>query len=117
MPASTVTRPHPRPGRGSSPSPQPTQESWRQHYPLFPRLLFVLDGTGSAGVETRIHALRAAARDIALAGFLRQVPVLAAPLADLLQHSPAAPVWYPIPDTDHDHGHGQRAGWMHTRHP
>ncbi|MGV4892224.1 replication-relaxation family protein (plasmid) [Streptomyces viridosporus] len=93
------------------PFPEPMQESWRQRYPLFPRLLFVLDGTGPAGVTTRIHALRAAARDIALAGFLRDVPVLAAPLADLLQHGPAAPVWHPIQESDH------RVGWMHTRHP
>ncbi|MFF9221754.1 replication-relaxation family protein [Streptomyces viridosporus] len=95
------------------PFPEPMQETWRQRYPLFPRLLFVLDGTGRAGVETRIHALRAAARDIALAGFLREVPVLAVPLADLLRHGPAAPVWQPIPGTDH----GQRVDWMHTRHP
>ncbi|MER5995470.1 replication-relaxation family protein [Streptomyces viridosporus] len=93
------------------PFPEPVQETWRQRYPLFPRLLFVLDGTGPAGVTTRIHALRAAARDIALAGFLREVPVLAAPLADLLQHGPAAPVWHPIPGPDH----GQRLGWMHTQ--
>ncbi|MFD7934214.1 hypothetical protein ACFV4T_06715 [Streptomyces sp. NPDC059755] len=25
---------------------EPVQEEWRRHYPVFPRLLFVLDGTG-----------------------------------------------------------------------
>ncbi|MFF9222105.1 replication-relaxation family protein [Streptomyces viridosporus] len=93
------------------PFPEPAQETWRQRYPLFPRLLFVLDGTGPAGIITRIHALRAATRDIALAGFLREVPVLAAAMTDLLHHGPAAPVWHPIPGTDH----GQRVGWMHNR--
>ncbi|WP_371570325.1 hypothetical protein [Streptomyces canus] len=33
-------------------------EEWRRHYPLFPRLLFILDGTDPAGVENRISALR-----------------------------------------------------------
>jgi hypothetical protein len=79
---------------------EPPQEEWRKHYPLFPRLLFVLDGTGPAGATTRIRALRAAAADPALSGFLRDVPVLAATLADLLQHGPAAPVWHPVQNPD-----------------
>ncbi|CAL9335891.1 hypothetical protein SUDANB15_00160 [Streptomyces sp. enrichment culture] len=79
--------------------------------PLPPRLLFILDGTGPTGVEVRIHALRAAARDSAPAGFLRDVPVLTAPMTDLLRHGPTAPVWRPIQEPDH------RTGWMHTRHP
>ncbi|MEV6989105.1 replication-relaxation family protein [Streptomyces sp. NPDC093228] len=85
---------------------EPPQEEWRRHYPLFPRLLFVLSGTGPAGIETRIGALRAAATTLALSGFLREVPVLAAPLTDLLQHGPSAPVWRPVQDPD------QRASWM-----
>ncbi|MFJ9590390.1 replication-relaxation family protein [Streptomyces acidicola] len=40
---------------------EPTPEEWRRHYPLFPRVLFVLDSTGPAGVENRISALRAGA--------------------------------------------------------
>ncbi|MDH6436052.1 hypothetical protein M2158_004592 [Streptomyces sp. SAI-144] len=70
----------------------PPMEEWRRRYPLFPRLLFVLDGTGPAGIENRIDALRTAARDLALLGFLHEVPVLAAPLTDLLQDGPSAPV-------------------------
>ncbi|MFF9488498.1 replication-relaxation family protein [Streptomyces sp. NPDC014676] len=82
------------------PFPEPAQETWRQRYPLFPRLLFVLDGTSSTGVETRINALRAATRGHELAAFLREVPVLAAPMTDLLQHGPTAPIWRPTHDPD-----------------
>jgi hypothetical protein len=85
------------------------EESWRRRYPIFPRLLFVLDGTGPAGIHTRLKALQAAARDIALASFLREVPVLATAMTDLLQHGPAAPVWHPVTDRDH------RVDWMHSR--
>ena len=91
------------------PSPEPTQENWRQRYPLFPRLLFVLVGTGPAGITARLHAIRITTRDITLAGFLRKVPVLATSLTDLLQHGPATPVWRPIQEPDH------RVDWMHTR--
>ncbi|MCX4740741.1 replication-relaxation family protein [Streptomyces antibioticus] len=87
------------------------QEEWRRRYPLFPRLLFILDGTGSVGIDTRIRALHAADVDLAVARFLREVPVLAAPMADLLQHGPAAPVWRPIRDPE------QRAGWMDPQTP
>ncbi|MET7684514.1 replication-relaxation family protein [Streptomyces sp. NPDC005423] len=84
-------------------------EDWRRHYPLFPRLLFVLDGTGPVGIDNRIGALRAAAEEGALAGFLREVPVLAAPLTDLLHHGPAAPVWHRI----HPGRDGERVSWHH----
>ncbi|MGW4517957.1 hypothetical protein ACWEO4_39795 [Streptomyces sp. NPDC004393] len=73
--------------------------------------LFVLDGTGPAGAETRIHALSAAAADPVLAGFLRQVLTLATQLTDLLQHGPSASVWRPVQDP------AQRVGWMHSAHP
>ncbi|MET9462581.1 hypothetical protein ABZY05_47620 [Streptomyces canus] len=82
-------------------------EEWRRHYPLFPRLLVVLDGTGPAGIENRISALRAAARD--LVPFLYEVPVLAAPLTDLLQHGPAEPVWRPVQMPD------SRVSWYQSR--
>ncbi|MFB7575488.1 replication-relaxation family protein [Streptomyces sp. NPDC056165] len=91
--------PAPAPGRRQRlAGAEPLQEEWRRHYPLFPRLLFVLDGTGPAGIKTRIKALRAAAADPALAGFLREVPVLVAPLVDVLQGGPAEPVWRPVQD-------------------
>jgi hypothetical protein len=82
-------------------------EERRRRYPLFPRLLFVLDGTGPAGIDNRISALRAAARD--LVPFLYEVPVLAAPLTDLLQNGPAEPVWRPVQMPD------SRVSWYQSR--
>ncbi|MEU1275613.1 replication-relaxation family protein [Streptomyces sp. NPDC005799] len=89
-------------GRRRQPSigQQPVQEEWRQGYPLFPRLLFVLDGTGPVGVATRISALNLAARTPTLAHFLREVPVLTAALTDLRSKGPAEPVWHPVQDPD-----------------
>ncbi|MEU1457368.1 replication-relaxation family protein [Streptomyces avermitilis] len=85
---------------------EPGREEWRRRYPLFPRLLFVLDNTGPAGIATRVRALHAATADTAVAVFLREVIVLAAPMTDLLQHGPAAPIWRPIRDPD------RYVGWM-----
>ncbi|MEU6890081.1 replication-relaxation family protein [Streptomyces viridosporus] len=95
-------------GRRPSALQEPPREEWRRRYPLFPRLLFVLDCTGPAGIVTRIDALHAAATDLALAAFLRDVPALAAPMTDLLHHGPAAPIWHPVQDPD------RRVSWMHT---
>ncbi|WP_438306824.1 replication-relaxation family protein (plasmid) [Streptomyces sp. HUAS TT11] len=89
---------------------EPALEEWQRRYPLFPRVLFVLDGTGPAGVENRIRALRAGAGLLAPSRFLHDVPVLAAPLADLLQHSPSAPVWRPA------HDPGRRVRWTESGH-
>ncbi|MGW1365324.1 replication-relaxation family protein [Streptomyces chartreusis] len=79
-------------------------EAWRQRYPAFPRLLFVLDGTGPVSVDHRIRALKAGA---GLAGrdFLRDVPLLATPLRDLLENGPSAPIWRPLT------GLKQHAAW------
>jgi hypothetical protein len=94
------------PGRSrQSIGQKPELEDWRRHYPLFPRPLFVLDGTGPAGVENRVTALCAAARQVAPSRFLHDVPILAAPLADLHHHGPSAPVWRPVHDPD------QRVRW------
>ncbi|MFF8024777.1 replication-relaxation family protein [Streptomyces sp. NPDC007896] len=84
---------------------EPAVEEWRRRYPLFPRVLFVLDGTGPVGVENRIRALRAGAGLLAPSRFPYDVPILAAPLADLLHHGPSAPVWRPVHDPD------QRVPW------
>ncbi|MEV0186362.1 replication-relaxation family protein [Streptomyces sp. NPDC050625] len=92
-------------------SQQPPEEDWRRHYPLFPRLLFVLDGTGPTGVQNRIRALHAAASEPALADFLRTVPALAAPMTDLLRNGPSAPVWRPVQHPD------QQVPWSHAPHP
>ncbi|MFD5574906.1 hypothetical protein [Streptomyces cadmiisoli] len=85
----------------------PVAEDWRRRYPVFPRLLFVLDGTGPAGIDNRITALHAAVQQPALAGLVRDVPVLAAPLVDLLRDGPAAAVWRPAHNPD------QHVTWMH----
>ncbi|WP_037622838.1 hypothetical protein [Streptomyces aureus] len=50
----------PRPGRQRI-FQEPGLEERQRRYPLFPRVLFVLDGTGSAGAENRIRALLAGA--------------------------------------------------------
>ncbi len=42
----------PAPPPGTRPRLTVQEESWRRRYPLFPRLLFVLDGTGPAGIHT-----------------------------------------------------------------
>jgi hypothetical protein len=96
-------------GRRSSALVQtPGPEEWRRHYPLFPRLLFVLDGTGPAGVTTRLTALHAAAKDPALFGFVHEVPVLIAALADLRDKGPGARVWRPARDP------GSAVAWSHV---
>lgn len=86
----------PAPSVGRRVPAEPPVEDWRRHYPLFPRLLFVPDGTGPAGIEARVSALHAASHDIALTGLLRTVPVLTAPLVDLLRNGPAQPIWRPV---------------------
>ncbi|WP_151483763.1 replication-relaxation family protein [Streptomyces albicerus] len=96
--------------RRQIPGQEPEQEAWRRHYPLFPRLLFVLDCTGPAGITTRIRALHAAAKGLALPLFLHTVPVLAAALADLRTQGPSQPVWYPVQDPD------RRVAWGWSPH-
>ncbi|MGW7385460.1 replication-relaxation family protein [Streptomyces sp. NPDC054794] len=104
--------PAPVPGRPRTAAGQQLlEEDWRRRYPLFPRLLFVLDGTGPAGVENRIRALRAAASQLPPYGFLRDVPVLVAPLVNLLQDGPSAPVWSLV------QAPGTTVAWTHSRHP
>ncbi|XER99885.1 hypothetical protein HEP87_01780 [Streptomyces sp. S1D4-11] len=74
------------------------------------RTSFVLDGTGPAGVENRISALRAGAGLLAPSRFLHDVPILAASLADLLHHGPSTPVWHPVHNPD------QRVPWTGSVH-
>ncbi|MET7457839.1 replication-relaxation family protein [Streptomyces sp. NPDC005574] len=93
-------------GRRTATSLELPSQQWRRHYPLFPRLLFILDATGPAGTQTRIRALHAAATDTAVAGFLRETTVLAAPMTDLLHHGPAAPIWHPMQHPE------RKVGWM-----
>ncbi|MFC8201628.1 replication-relaxation family protein [Streptomyces sp. NPDC057298] len=96
-------------GRPRQPFMAPPEEPWRRRYPVFPRLLFILDNTGLTGIHNRAQALRAAARDTGVAGFLRAVPVLVAAMADLLRDGPSAAVWRPVQDLS------QHVSWTHTR--
>lgn len=80
-PASTSTCPHPHPAPESN---RPCGKSWRRRFPLFPRLLFVLDGTSRR--HHPVQAPNAATRQSELAVFLRDVPVHAAAMTDLPQH-------------------------------
>ncbi|KUN16220.1 hypothetical protein AQJ23_45305, partial [Streptomyces antibioticus] len=82
-------------GRPRAPRAETAEEGWRRRYPVFPRLLFVLAGTGPAGVENRISALTAGAR-LTGPGFHTSVPILAASLTDLLRDRPSAPIWRPV---------------------
>ncbi|KAF3463371.1 hypothetical protein [Streptomyces sp. Tu 3180] len=86
--------------------PEAPREECRRRYPLFPRLLFVLDGTGPAGVDHHVRALRTAAGRLA-PDAPRGVPVLAAALADILHDEPCTPVRRPVQDPD------RRVGWNH----
>ncbi|MGW6793652.1 replication-relaxation family protein [Streptomyces chartreusis] len=79
-------------------------QEWRQRYPAFPRLLFVLGDTGPVSVDNRIRALKTQAR-LAGGDFLRDVPLLATPLRDLLRNGPSAPIWRPLT------GLKQHAAW------
>jgi hypothetical protein len=51
-------------------------------------------------VDERISALHAAAAEPDTAGFLRDVPALAATLTDVLRVGPGAPVWRPVQDPE-----------------
>ncbi|MEU6496900.1 replication-relaxation family protein [Streptomyces sp. NPDC046984] len=93
-----VTVGRPRPG-----SEIPVEE-WRRRYPVFPRVLFVLAGTGPTGIDNRISALHAGAK-LTQADFLRDVPMLATSLTDVLRDGPSAPVWRPLTDP------GKQVSW------
>ncbi|MEU9917778.1 replication-relaxation family protein [Streptomyces sp. NPDC051001] len=83
---------------------EPPEEAWQRRYRRFPRLLFVLDGTGPTGVENRITALAAGA-SLTRPAFRANVPMLAASLTDILRDGPSAPVWRPLTAPE------QQASW------
>lgn len=82
-------------GRPRGAAYQVPTEDWRRRYPVFPRLLFVLDSTGPAGVDNRVKALRAGS-ELAGADFRTTVPMLVASLTDILRDGPSAPIWWPV---------------------
>ncbi|MFD7015251.1 replication-relaxation family protein [Streptomyces sp. NPDC059928] len=71
-----------------------TAPAWQRWYPVFPRILFILTGAGPVTLAHRIEDLQAmTAEHPAVAQLARQVPLGAAVLDDLEQHSPTGPVW------------------------
>ncbi|MFE3875484.1 replication-relaxation family protein [Kitasatospora sp. NPDC059146] len=73
---------------------------WERRYVRFPRLLFVLTGTGQAGFAHRADDLELIARTRYVARMLRTVPALVAKLEDLEDEGPSADVWWSIADLE-----------------
>ncbi|MFJ7910659.1 hypothetical protein [Kitasatospora sp. NPDC096204] len=73
---------------------------WERRYIRFPRLLFVLTGTGDTGFFNRVDQLQHHARDRHVAKMLRTVPAGVARLEDLENNSYEGEVWWPLSDPD-----------------
>ncbi len=73
---------------------------WERRYPVFPRLLFVLTGTGQAGFANRATDLETTARTPYVARMLRTVAAGVAKLEDLEADGPGADLWWPLSDLD-----------------
>lgn len=72
-----------------------TVPAWRSRYPVFPRLLIVLDGAGEETLERRMADLAAyTAADLSLRGTRLAAGVTT--LASLAAHGPFAPVVRPL---------------------
>ncbi|MFC9916375.1 replication-relaxation family protein [Streptomyces sp. NPDC127197] len=88
----------PQPAPRHRPRPRAaTGPGWLRWYPLFPRVLFILTAADRHRLEHRIADLQAmAAQHPLVATMARQVPLGAAVLDDLEEHSPTANVWTPL---------------------
>ncbi|MEH0424704.1 replication-relaxation family protein [Streptomyces sp. B21-083] len=76
---------------------QQTGPGWLRWYPVFPRVLFVLTGTGRQAMDNRINDLQAmVAHHPLVADLAREVPLGAAVLEDLEVHGPTSDVWVPL---------------------
>ncbi|MFJ9845861.1 replication-relaxation family protein [Kitasatospora sp. NPDC101155] len=75
---------------------------WERRYVHFPRLLFVLTGTGETGFFNRVDQLHLHARDRHVARMLATVPAGAARLEDLETEGYDGAVWWPLVDPDAD---------------
>ncbi|WP_329485014.1 hypothetical protein OG618_00180 [Kitasatospora sp. NBC_01246] len=73
---------------------------WERRYPVFPRLLFVLTGTGQTGFANRATDLETAARTPYVARMLRTVAAGVAKPEDLEADGPGADNWWPLSDLD-----------------
>jgi hypothetical protein len=84
----------------------PAAAVWLRWYPVFPRVLFVLTGASRNVLANRISDLQAMVDQHPLVATLaRHVPLGAAPLEDLQQHSPTGEVWTPLAG-------GERRSWV-----
>ncbi|MFD9124148.1 replication-relaxation family protein [Kitasatospora sp. NPDC059571] len=76
-------------------------ELWKDHYAVFPRLLFILTGGSATTMRHRIEDLQLAAReDTRVVSMLRTVPAGAATLDDITAQGPSAPVWKSLAHPD-----------------
>ncbi|MGW4652310.1 replication-relaxation family protein [Kitasatospora sp. NPDC004289] len=75
---------------------------WERRYVRFPRLLFVLTGTGRTGFDNRLGGLRMHAQERHITKMLKVVPAAAASLEDLQRYGPNGDVWYPLADHQAD---------------
>ncbi|MER5353366.1 replication-relaxation family protein [Kitasatospora sp. NPDC002551] len=73
---------------------------WERRYMAFPRLLFVLTGTGDTGFGNRCRQLELTARSHQVARMLQSVPAGVASLEDLEADGPGADNWWPLTDLD-----------------
>ncbi|MGK4586125.1 replication-relaxation family protein [Kitasatospora sp. HPMI-4] len=73
---------------------------WERRYTRFPRLLFVLTGTGETGFFNRVNQLQLHAHDRHIAKMLATVPAGAARLEDLETEGYDGQVWWPLNDPD-----------------
>ncbi|MER5184770.1 replication-relaxation family protein [Streptomyces sp. NPDC002896] len=84
-------------GRQRSRQQASTGAVWLRWYPVFPRILFVLTGASRYTLDNRISDLQAmVAQHPLVAALAREVPLGAAVLEDLEEHSPTKNVWVPL---------------------
>lgn len=94
-------------GRRGTVADQGAMLAWQRFYPRFPRLLFVLTGTGKDGLRLRINDLRAMAAGHPLVTQMAgQVKLGAAVLEEIEAQGPSAAVWTPLA------GPAERCSWM-----
>ncbi|MFC8428040.1 replication-relaxation family protein [Streptomyces sp. NPDC057253] len=76
---------------------QTVGRGWLRWYPVYPRVLFVLTGSGRQAMDNRISDLKAmVAHHPLVAEFAREVPLGATVLEDLDAYGPTADVWVPL---------------------
>ncbi len=74
--------------------------AWQYYYPSFPKLLFILTGTGPAAQAQRIRDMQILAKNSPLVArmFQAQVRAGAVSLKDIEEQGPSAPIWTSLTD-------------------